>query len=244
MDAPRYSPLSRAGLWAAVLAGLSGGACQTEPPAPAPAREARLAPDERAAIVEEVRQTVRKDLREALREELTRELRESVRAEIAATAPTIPRAGPLPGKAPGTPPDPATAAAGVRPSIVTEAVDDARPGTSLSQVDGPVRLVELAVGTNVVDRNPKDVRERYPEVPPMLYCYSAVESREPNQAIVHVWRRQGVLVSRVELEVGKSPRWKTWSKQKTQGHWTGPWSCEVTSADGQQLGVTRFIIGR
>ncbi len=219
---------------------LHGLGCQAEAPAtPLPA-PTRLAPDERAAIVEEVRQAVRKDLRDALREELARELRDTARAEVDAALKAAPRTP----RGPSDAAPRAAAAAPSRPSIVTDVADDARPGTSLSQVEGPVRLVELAVGTNVVDRNPEDVRERYDEVPPMLYCYSAVESREPNQSIVHVWRRQGVLVSRVELEVGKSPRWKTWSKQKTLDHWTGPWSCEVTSSDGQQLGVTRFIVGR
>lgn len=231
---PRTGLLSRAVAPLALAALAAQGCGESVPPAPSPA-PVRLSQDERAAITEEVRQAVRKDLRESLRDELRRELRETLAAEVAALGRTA---------GPGARPQPAGATSDGRPSVVaTPPAEDERPGTTLSQASGPVRLIELAVGTNVVDRNPEDVRERYAEVPPMLYCYSAVESREPNQAIVHVWRRQGVLVSRVELEVGKSPRWKTWSKQKTQAHWTGPWSCEVTSADGEQLGVTRFVIG-
>ena len=50
-------------------------------------------------------------------------------------------------------------------------------------------------------------------------------------------------MARVELEVGNSPKWKTWSKQRTQPHWTGLWSCEVLGPEGQQLGATAFQVG-
>jgi len=208
--------------------------CQADP-GPSPVL-AHLDPAERTALEHEIRVAVRKELRAELREELATELRKERSAAIDAALATA--LGERGDKREGPPRKPET-----DPSIVDVADSEATPGTTISTVDGPIRLVELAVGTDVVDRSPENIREHYDEVPDMLCCYSAIESREPDQSVVHVWRRDGLLVSRVELEVGKSPRWKTWSKQKPLGHWTGNWSCEVVTADGAQLGITHFTIG-
>ncbi|PKN54725.1 MAG: hypothetical protein CVU56_25075, partial [Deltaproteobacteria bacterium HGW-Deltaproteobacteria-14] len=53
----------------------------------------------------------------------------------------------------------------------------------------------------------------------------------------------GRLVSRVELEVGKSPKWRTWSRQRTREDWIGPWSCEVLGPDGRRIGIASFDVG-
>ena len=50
-------------------------------------------------------------------------------------------------------------------------------------------------------------------------------------------------VTGVELEVGKSPKWRTWSKQRVSPHWRGVWSCEVLSPEGTQLGLHVFQVG-
>ena len=118
-----------------------------------------------------------------------------------------------------------------------------RPGTHVWPMAGSFRLVELAVGTGLEEKSPRDVQEVYEKVPELLYCYSSFENSTPEQTITHVWRRGNRLVSRVELEVGESPKWKTWSKQRTQPNWTGLWSCEVLGPDGSQLGLTVFRIG-
>ncbi len=117
------------------------------------------------------------------------------------------------------------------------------PGTHIWPSAGGLKLVELVVGTSLEEKLPTDIQTHYPVPPEILYCYSVFENPEPDATVTHVWRRGSRLVSRVELEVGRSPKWRTWSKQRTQPHWTGLWSCEVLGQDGQQLGLTVFQIG-
>jgi len=117
------------------------------------------------------------------------------------------------------------------------------PGVKIWPSPGGFRLVELAVGTGLEEKLPVNVKKLYEAVPELLYCYTVFENPGSETTVTHVWRRGSRLVSRVELEVGASPRWKTWSKQRTQAHWTGLWSCEVLAPDGHQLGLSVFQIG-
>jgi hypothetical protein len=181
-------------------------------------------------------------LREAIETELRRELRPSIEAELrrdlrAAVAAEVRTEAGRPGSPPDRTPPEAPSVELVSPSPSRE------PGTRLSRLEGPLRVHELSVGTAIVDRAPSDVRDSYPEVPEVLFCYTSIESRVPDLTLTHVWRRDGVLVSRVELEVPRSPRWKTWSRQRVLKKWTGTWSCEALSPEGSQLGVTTFIVG-
>ena len=62
--------------------------------------------------------------------------------------------------------------------------------------------------------------------------------------VTHIWRRDGKVVSRVELEVGRSPKWRTWSRQRLPASAEGRWSCEVI--EGQQdlkLGTVTVSVG-
>lgn len=117
------------------------------------------------------------------------------------------------------------------------------PGPKIWPWRSGFRLVDVEVGTGLEDKTPTDVRLAYDTVPELFYCYTVFENPGAEATVTHVWRRGTRLVSRVELEVGSSPKWKTWSKQRTQSHWTGTWSCEVLGPDGQQLGLTVFRVG-
>lgn len=115
-------------------------------------------------------------------------------------------------------------------------------GVTLSDGSDSMRLVSLAVGTAVQDRKPVGVAVRFREVPPRFHCHSAVDSRVPSATIVHTWRRGARVISRVELEVGKSPAWRTWSRQRIRSEWADRWSCTVTTLDGAILGTAHFEV--
>ncbi len=257
-------------LWVVVSAGILGGAhveligsaCGGEgaAPADAPASATALPTEVRAQIEAELRKKLVPEIEAALRPKLAAEIRRELedrmrREEALASAhrPGNPSADPAPNPGsdlPATqvPPRPGTNDAPAtdppRPNTEPTAADIwANPGTHVWPIARSPRLVELAVGTGLEDKTPRDVREVYAKVPELLYCYSSFENSQAEQTITHVWRRGNRLVSRVELEVGQSPKWKTWSKQRTQPHWTGLWSCEVLGPDGAQLGLTVFRVG-
>ncbi len=223
----------------------------TAPPRTAPDASPGLDPARREALEAEARQALRDELTPVVRDELRRELTPIVRAELERDLAAAPRpSAPDPGATDAGAPDPGATDAGA-PDAAT-APDDrepsaqdlwTRPGTRIWPSAGGIKLVDLRVGTALENKLPTDVRTHYPSTPEILYCYTVFENPLPDATITHVWRRGSRLVSKVELEVGRSPKWRTWSKQRTQPHWTGLWSCEVLGVDGQQLGLTVFQIG-
>lgn len=105
-----------------------------------------------------------------------------------------------------------------------------------------IELLELAVGTEIGEREALGVRRVFDTMPDRLFCYTVFDNHLAETTVTHVWRRGTRLVSRVELEVGRSPRWRTWSRQRTRADWTGAWSCEVLDAEGVRLGLVEFEV--
>jgi len=117
------------------------------------------------------------------------------------------------------------------------------PGVTLEEgVEGLV-LMELAISTEVVARVPKGVSDKFATIPSVLFCFSVFKNRAGPKTVIHVWRRNGRTVSRVELNVGKSPQWRTWSRQRLDVTWAGDWSCEVLAPEGASLGQANFVLG-
>jgi hypothetical protein len=207
-----------------------------------PAPGSALTAEARRRLEDEVRRELREELRPLITAELRRELTPLVRRELARES----SAAPADENAPRAAPDDAGAPDDVAGKHAHEPAPAdlwTRPGTRIWPSGGGLKLVDLRVAAALEDKLPADVRSHYPNTPEVLYCYTVFENPSPEATVTHVWRRGSRLVSRVELEVSRSPKWRTWSKQRTQPHWTGLWSCEVLGSDGQQLGLTVIQIG-
>ena len=119
---------------------------------------------------------------------------------------------------------------------------EVRSGVLVYPRTSGLAILDLAVGTAMTEGQPREVRSRYARPPEVFVCYTLLENTGEEQTITHVWRRGARLVSRIELSIGKSRKWSTWSRQRTRPDWTGPWSCEVQSADGRRLGIASFEV--
>ena len=119
-----------------------------------------------------------------------------------------------------------------------------RPGVELRGGAKGLKLIDLAISAEVRKREPTGVQERFNTLPRRFHCFCVFENRQQITEVTHIWRRDGRVVSRVELEVGKSPKWRTWSKQRLKPEWTGEWSCEVQTKEGKTLGKATVRAGR
>lgn len=205
-----------------------------------------LQQDLRAELRAEIKKELKAELREEVSEELKRELRAEVSKEVKeATKESQKKQESLnKAKALASQKNDVPKAAA---SKDVELDDDDKqwliPGTILAPNSSGIRLVELNVGAAIEDKLLADIESHYARVPEVFYCYSVVNNPREDDTITHIWRRNGRPVSRVELEVGKSPKWRTWSKQRTRAQWTGFWSCEVLDSEGTQLGRHVFQAG-
>lgn len=239
--------------------------------APACSEQAKTAPavseaELRAELLPAVRDQLRDELRPVVMEELRRELAQpnpgsnrpgtpsntgpgaGPNTRPTATNDTANPTNPADASKPGTPNDPTNPKPNDPSAPNPKQLDPQsdlwnRPGTTIWPSPGGLRLVELSVGTGLEEKLPVGIASHYQQVPEILFCYTVFENPGSEQTVTHVWRRSGRLVSRVELEVGNSPKWRTWSKQRVAPHWRGVWSCEVLSPDGTQLGLHVFQVG-
>ncbi len=124
-----------------------------------------------------------------------------------------------------------------------EAGEAIRKGVTLFSSSPPLRLTDLAIGTSVKSRVPQEVSDSYATMPDQFVCFSVFDNRQDGAQVTHVWRRDGRVVSRVELEVGRSSKWRTWSRQRVKDTWTGHWSCEVLGPESRMLGRAKFAAG-
>jgi hypothetical protein len=74
-----------------------------------------------------------------------------------------------------------------------------------------------------------------------LYCFTQIEGAQDTTIVEHVWYYNGEERARVGLMV-KAPRWRTWSSKKIMEDWTGPWTVQVFSAEGDLLKKLEFRV--
>lgn len=117
-----------------------------------------------------------------------------------------------------------------------------RPGVELTpQGDGP-QVIDLAVATGIAERQPDGASDSFPASVGKLYCWSAVKNTgEPTQ-LTYVWRHGDRIVSQVPIQVGKSSRWRSWTRQRVNEKLTGQWSCEVVNENSESLGKSTFTV--
>ena len=133
----------------------------------------------------------------------------------------------------------------IKPKSVPEATS-AKPEhpPELDAGNETLKLTELVIALDVKNRQPISPGSRFDAGPQQFFCYTVYDSDLEGQTSTHVWRYKDKVLSRVELSVGKSPSWRTWSRHRASKSATGTWSCEVLDAEGKRLGKTQFIVGR
>jgi hypothetical protein len=75
-----------------------------------------------------------------------------------------------------------------------------------------------------------------------VFALSVVENLGPKGQIEMTWKRDGLVRSRVSLDVGSAKGWRTWSKHTLSKKDAGAWTVEVRSVDGTLLDSLAFEV--
>ena len=110
-------------------------------------------------------------------------------------------------------------------------------------------LTQVAVTAELQQRNPGRSLERV-EVAQLrqagLYAYTAISApRGLNERIYHVWKRDGVEMDRIALDIhgGRKAGYRAWThKRNFPAQAAGDWQVQVVTEAGQQIGVLRFVV--
>ncbi|MCY1274421.1 hypothetical protein D9M68_301700 [compost metagenome] len=110
-------------------------------------------------------------------------------------------------------------------------------------------LTQVAVTTQVADREPGDSLDRVNADQLRrqgLYAYTAINApRGLDERIYHVWRRNGVVVDRIALDIhgGRKAGYRAWThKRNFPAEVTGDWQVWVVTDNDQLIGVLRFSV--
>lgn len=118
---------------------------------------------------------------------------------------------------------------------------DTRPGVEIAARDAEPRLVDMAVASAVAERQPQDPGDTFPADVDTLYCWTAIHNTGEPTKVQYVWRHGDQTVTTLTVSVGKSIRWRSWTRQRTGGR-TGAWSCEILDESGASLGKATVTV--
>jgi hypothetical protein len=111
----------------------------------------------------------------------------------------------------------------------------------------PLRLVSGGFGTDVKDWALTDPSTELVAPPAQLACLTVISApRGVRDALLHVWRHDGVERDRIPLLIRGGSPWgfSTWSIKKHLGDApAGRWTCTVETGSGQVLGELAVRVG-
>ncbi len=107
----------------------------------------------------------------------------------------------------------------------------------------PLFIAQGVVGTNVTKRRvPTGVSKQFTTNSGTLWGFVKVNNPGPPTHITMEWKRNGAFRSRMKIEVGTSPGWRTWSRQRIRAWDAGQWTVEVFDAQERLLETMTFAV--
>lgn len=94
------------------------------------------------------------------------------------------------------------------------------------------------------DRIPIERGVEFPGDVNMLSCFTAINNPGDSTIVTHIWYYEGRDVARIDMEIGTSPFWRTWSVKKIPPNSVGQWGVYVFDAEGIEIGKKDFFISK
>ncbi len=103
-------------------------------------------------------------------------------------------------------------------------------------------LVDRAIAPNVAEREPVGAGAEFDASVGAVYAWVQVKNLGEATTISMVWKKNGKTRLTVELPVGRSYGWKTWSKKGIGAKDAGAWTVEVLDGDGALVETLAFNV--
>lgn len=128
-----------------------------------------------------------------------------------------------------------------------QALSEAAPSQSApfettSSEAAPVALIirDFVLTRGIDAREPVDRAESFRSTDDQAYAFLRIANDGAPADLTVVWRYEGAVHGSVDLAIGRSPGWRTWSSANLK---PGDWRVAVSTADGQLLAERRFTVG-
>ena len=109
-------------------------------------------------------------------------------------------------------------------------------------VEKMVSLKKITICEKIENRDPVNPGEEFPVGIGTIACHTVISCKMDSQVIHHLWYKDGELMATVNLTVGNSMSWRTWSTKNLMPGFEGDWEVIVKTSEGEELGKTSFKI--
>ncbi len=107
--------------------------------------------------------------------------------------------------------------------------------------DSAITVSRLLIAGSIEDREPVGIVNAFSSSTEKVYCFLEAKDIQEETTVIFVWYYGGHKTATVELPVGKSPRWRTYSSKKLGGR-TGEWKVELQDSGGTILDSVIFTV--
>ena len=109
------------------------------------------------------------------------------------------------------------------------------------QAPAALAVVEATLAHGVSKRRPVRPATEF-RVGDVAWAWISVKNSGEAQPATMIWYRDGEVRSRLTLDIGKSPRWRTWSRRTMRSSDVGSWQVEVHDQHGEIIHTLRFDV--
>jgi len=118
-----------------------------------------------------------------------------------------------------------------------DTMPEAMPETMHSPA--PLIIRDFVLTHGVEAREPADRTESFRTTDGQAYAFLRIANDGPPTDVTVQWRYEGAVHGTVDLGIGSSPGWRTWSSANLK---PGDWTVEVRDAEGVVLAERRFTV--
>jgi len=102
---------------------------------------------------------------------------------------------------------------------------------------------EITICRQVSGRQPIGSDVRFPSTVESVVCYTSIHNLNPEkQTVIHEWRLDGELISRIPMEIFFSFNWRCWSQISINADREGIWTVTVKDTTDRVLDEVSFEI--
>ncbi len=98
---------------------------------------------------------------------------------------------------------------------------------------------ELVLSRGIYEREPADIAQSFEPSDERAYVFARISNEGPLTNVSFVWHYGSDIHAVVDLNIGTSPGWRTWSSAALK---SGDWRVELVTAEGEVLAERSFTV--
>lgn len=113
------------------------------------------------------------------------------------------------------------------------------------EIDNPeskISVLSMTVGTDIINRRIKNPDSLFSVDTKKIYCLTGIHNQNDSKVIYHKWFQDGILRSKIALNIGRSYQWRTWSYISINKQKIGKWKIIVEDSSGVRYDSLSFQI--